>query len=80
MCQISQKIPRETFTILMKNRYLGKSLQCSASLLNTQSTTPSYDTNNSIINFSFVTIFMTITLILAIKNPHRIIDCRETEC
>ena len=72
--------------ILVKNRHLGRSVQFYASLLTLPSTTPSSETNKSIINFAFVTIlndtiiYMTITLILAIKNSHCIIYCRETVC
>ena len=72
--------------ILMKNRHLGRSLKIYASFFNILSNTPSSDTNNSIINFAFVTIlnykiiFMAINLILAIKNSHCIGDCRETDC
>ena len=71
---------------LMKNRHLVRSLKFSTSLLDILSAIPRYDTNNYIINFAFITIlnytiiFMTITLILAIKISHCIIDFRETDC
>ena len=60
----------------MKYKHLVGSPQFPASLVDLPSTTPSSDTNNSIIYFSFVTIlnytiiFMTTTLILDIKNSH----------
>ena len=71
---------------LMKNKGLGRSLQFSASLLDIPSTTPSCDINNSIINLESVTIlnytiiFMIITLNLAIKNSHFMVEYRETDC
>ena len=86
MCQISQKYLKETFQILMKNRHLGRSLQFSASLLALPSTTPSSETNHYIINFKSVTIlnytiiFVSIALILSVKNSRCIIDCIETDC
>ena len=70
---------------LMKNRHLGRGFQYFASLLALPSNTPGSETHNFIINLASVTIlnytiiFMTITLILAIKNSHYIIDCRDTD-
>ena len=81
MWQISQKNQEKIYD-LNEKQALGEESSILRSLLFLPYTTPSYDTNNSIINFAFVTIlnyaiiFMTITLILAIKNSHCIIDCR----
>ena len=85
MGQISQKNTGENFMILMKNMHLGRSLQVSASFLDLLSNILSSGTNNSMNNLSFVRILnytiisRTITLILAIKNSHCIIDCGETD-
>ena len=85
MCQISLYKPKRKFMLLMKNRHLGRGFQYIASLLALPSNTPGSETHNFIINLASVTIlnytiiFMTITLILAIKNSHYIIDCRDTD-
>ena len=85
ICVRFLKIKRNIYDF-NENRHLGGILQFSTALLDLPSTTPSSETDNSITNFASVTIlnytltFMTITLILAIKNSHCIIYCRETDC
>ena len=62
--------------ILMKNKHLGRCVQFYAYLLTLPATTPSSETNNSIINFAFVTIlndtiiYMTINLIVWLLKTH----------